>query len=53
MTFSHPLNHPLPIPLFISASLCSADEHGGVTLKAFLDSEATLLPKLSKLRLLS
>lgn len=30
----------------------SADESGGVNLKAFLDSEETLLPKLSKLRLL-
>jgi 2,3-bisphosphoglycerate-dependent phosphoglycerate mutase len=29
-----------------------ADERGGVTLQAFLDSEQTLLPKLSKLRLL-
>jgi hypothetical protein len=30
----------------------AADEMGGITLKAFLDSEATLLQKLSKLRLL-
>ena len=30
----------------------SADEYGGITLQAFLDSEATLLPRLSKLRLL-
>ena len=30
-----------------------ADEQGGVTLEAFLKSETTLLPKLSKLRLLS
>jgi hypothetical protein len=29
-----------------------ADEHGGVTLDAFLASEATLLPTLSKLKLL-
>jgi Ca2+-binding EF-hand superfamily protein len=29
-----------------------ADESGGVTLQAFLNSEATILPKLSKLRLL-
>lgn len=29
-----------------------ADEEGGITLKAFLDSEETLLPRLSKLRLL-
>lgn len=30
----------------------SADEHGGVTLEAFLESEKTLLPQLSRLRLL-
>jgi bisphosphoglycerate-dependent phosphoglycerate mutase len=30
----------------------SADEHGGVTLKSFLKAQATLLPMLSKLRLL-
>ena len=30
----------------------SADDNGGVTLKAFLESEASLLPTLSKLRLL-
>ncbi len=30
----------------------SADESGGVNLKAFLESEATLLPELSRLRLL-
>eukprot|EP01038_Epipyxis_sp_PR26KG_P007143 gene7143-9746_t len=29
-----------------------ADEYGGITLQSFLDSEATLLPRLSKLRLL-
>ena len=29
-----------------------ADESGGVNLKAFLDAEATLLPKLTSLRLL-
>jgi hypothetical protein len=30
----------------------NADEFGGITLQAFLASESTLLPKLSKLRLL-
>lgn len=30
----------------------SADEQGGVSLQAFLDAESTLLPKLSRLRLL-
>jgi hypothetical protein len=29
-----------------------ADEMGGITLKAFLDSEETVLPRLSRLRLL-
>ena len=29
-----------------------ADEFGGVTLQAFLNSEATILPKLTRLRLL-
>eukprot|EP01031_Cornospumella_fuschlensis_P032802 gene32802-39657_t len=30
----------------------AADEQGGITLQAFLDSEETLLPKLTRLRLL-
>ena len=30
----------------------AADEYGGITLKALLDAEETILPKLSKLRLL-
>lgn len=30
----------------------SADEKGGVTLQAFLDSEATIMPSLTRLRLL-
>lgn len=30
----------------------NADEHGGISLKAFLEAEETVLPKLSKLRLL-
>ena len=29
-----------------------ADEHGAITLKAFLDAEATLLPRLTHLKLL-
>ena len=31
----------------------NADEHGGVTLEAFLESEKTVLPKLTRLRLLA
>ena len=31
----------------------SADDQGGVTLEAFLESEKTLLPKLTRLRLLA
>lgn len=29
-----------------------ADERGGITLKSFLEAEATLLPRLTKLKLL-
>lgn len=54
-THSVSSTHTLSLPHTRSLSpspFYSADEHGGVTLQAFLDSEATLLPKLSKLRLL-